>query len=362
MILNNIILMILGGGLTLGLYTSIQLLQRKDALNIEFRYLSFLLILCTINFVHPFLSTISGNRQYFSRIAFLEPSQFLLVPFIWIYIRNHLRVRYDFRFTDLFHLVPGLLVIILISRPIVLKWETAHKLPYTTLILMGMLMIQSFFYLFKSFSELKKSRQKLSHELSSFKRLDIPWIQSIFIIFIIIYGLIFILFLTIVHHHDPLPLKAVISFAFLAAILFISNRAMCKKELLPRVKIEKNATFTIKNADSLEESLSQLMNRDKVYLNPELTLNDLAEQLSCSRNEISWVLNNRIKKNFYQYINEFRVEEIINLMKAPEKEHYKILALAFDAGFNSKPAFNSIFRKVTGQTPSEYRKKLKKRS
>lgn len=106
--------------------------------------------------------------------------------------------------------------------------------------------------------------------------------------------------------------------------------------------------------------MNQIMKDKKPYLEPELTLDSLAKQMSVSRHHLSETLNQYLAKSFYQYINEYRVREVTDMMKryidkgvAPN-----ILSLAFDAGFHSKSSFNQYFKKTVGHTPSAYLKNL----
>ena len=121
------------------------------------------------------------------------------------------------------------------------------------------------------------------------------------------------------------------------------------------VKYEKSG-LTADRARQIEEALYHMMNSKKPYLNSNLTLNQLADMLSISPHNLSEVINTRFHQNFFDFINSYRIETVKADLTDPEKTGLKILAIAFDAGFNSKTAFNTIFKKVTGKTPSEYRK------
>ncbi len=106
---------------------------------------------------------------------------------------------------------------------------------------------------------------------------------------------------------------------------------------------------------SLANSIDQLMSSEKLYLHETLSLTMLAGYLRKDPNLISYVLNNKINKSFYDYVNEFRVAAVKSKIGDPAYAHLKIVEVAFDCGFNSKATFNRVFKKVVGQSPSSYR-------
>ena len=105
--------------------------------------------------------------------------------------------------------------------------------------------------------------------------------------------------------------------------------------------------------------IKKFMIIEKPYLNRELTIYDLSEQLKIPRHILSEVINEHMGKNFYHLVNEYRVDEVKERMKHEDLKHLTILGIAFDSGFNSKSSFNTIFKEKTGLTPSEYLKTLK---
>jgi len=108
------------------------------------------------------------------------------------------------------------------------------------------------------------------------------------------------------------------------------------------------------DSDRLHRLLTQTMSNEKLCRQSELSLRDLAERLNVPTNYLSQVINEREGKNFYDYINTMRVEEFMRLAASPENRRFTLLALAQQCGFNSKSSFNRYFRKVRGQSPSEF--------
>lgn len=111
-------------------------------------------------------------------------------------------------------------------------------------------------------------------------------------------------------------------------------------------------------AESYASELKTLMEKKKPYINPDLTLPELAKKLNLSPNILSQVINGYCCQNFYNFINTYRVEEVISMMKDPLMKDKSILDMAYEAGFKSKTTFNTIFKKHTGLTPSEFRKNI----
>jgi AraC-like DNA-binding protein len=109
-------------------------------------------------------------------------------------------------------------------------------------------------------------------------------------------------------------------------------------------------------ASELYENLLQYMQKEKPYLHPKLSLSELAQELELSTNQLSQIINQQAGVNFYDFVNKYRVEEF--LRQADKNRHFSLLALAHDAGFNSKSSFNYIFKKQKGLSPSQYLTKI----
>lgn len=109
---------------------------------------------------------------------------------------------------------------------------------------------------------------------------------------------------------------------------------------------------------NLASTLLLYMEKEKPYLNPDLVISDIAIALGINVNQLSQIINVKFQKNFFMFVNDYRVSEVIAKMKDSNYKDFPVLRIAFDAGFNSKSSFNSIFRKSTGFTPVEFRSKI----
>jgi AraC-like DNA-binding protein len=123
-----------------------------------------------------------------------------------------------------------------------------------------------------------------------------------------------------------------------------------------------NSAFSTEEINQLFNKIPEWLEKTKAYTDPLLTMPKLAKQLSVSPNLLSRAINEKSKKSFPDFINSFRVKEAQIMLANPALENQKIASIAFETGFNTLSAFNSAFKKVTGTTPSEYRKKIFKGS
>ena len=103
-----------------------------------------------------------------------------------------------------------------------------------------------------------------------------------------------------------------------------------------------------------QAAVADYMRRHKPYLNPSLTIHELATGLQLPPHVLSRVINEGFGQNFFDFVNSYRVDEFKQVMAAPQARQYTLLALALEVGFNSKTAFNRAFKKHTAQTPREY--------
>ena len=128
-------------------------------------------------------------------------------------------------------------------------------------------------------------------------------------------------------------------------------------ELLHAGKADQDAAPSPVNTRSaaIIARVIELMEKKKYYQEPELTLQNLADELQVPSYQVSQAINEGLKKSFYDLINGYRIEEAKRLLLDPNNNNYTILSVGFEAGFNSKTTFNTVFKKFTGLTPTEFR-------
>ncbi len=148
-------------------------------------------------------------------------------------------------------------------------------------------------------------------------------------------------------------------FGFKQGKIFGQTKIYIKEEKEKNHKIKKT-----KNTDSYQDEnirlatqLNKYVENQKPWLNPKLSLYDLASELNTTNQQLSTLLRGYLNTNFYDFINHYRVEEVKKRLKDSSNQ-YTILAIALECGFNSKASFNRIFKQKTGVTTSEFMKSI----
>jgi len=137
------------------------------------------------------------------------------------------------------------------------------------------------------------------------------------------------------------------------SVLITSRYRKIKKQ---RLKYSTTSISDERMEGALAE-LTEMMEVEKVYLDPDLTLQKLAKQLRIHYNHLSRIINERFGVSFKNYINRYRVDEAKRRLSDPAEKDRNITDIMLDAGFYSKSTFNTAFRKFTGTSPSTFRKK-----
>ena len=154
--------------------------------------------------------------------------------------------------------------------------------------------------------------------------------------------------LLLLRYADPIinPLKSDSRYEEYHRILFSSTENSVKKKKKALLDEATAATYKSRLLEHLKES--------EPFLDTDLSLRTLAEQIKIHPNQLSWLLNKNIGKSFNEFINAYRIEAFKKLVKDPKSVNFTLIGMAYDSGFNSKTVFNTYFKKETGLTPKQY--------
>jgi YesN/AraC family two-component response regulator len=149
-----------------------------------------------------------------------------------------------------------------------------------------------------------------------------------------------------------------VNFAFANLLILKSLRLPEPVSSVEKHKYEKSP-LTYQAKEEILHQLEDIMLKEKLFLNPSLNLGEIAHKLSVVPKYLSQVINEQRRQNFYDFVNNYRIEEAKKILCDPAHNKEKILSVLYDCGFNSKSVFNTVFKKNTGLTPSEFRRKYR---
>ena len=155
-------------------------------------------------------------------------------------------------------------------------------------------------------------------------------------------------------------LKAIhvlLTFYLVGIYLFSSRYPQLIHIIRLEAEREKYLNSQVKNIDAAEiiRKLDFLVHKEKLFLREDISLKDVAARLDITAHQLSEILNTRLEKNFFSFINELRIDEAKKLLR--DKPDEPVLAVAFRTGFNSSSSFYTAFKKYAGMSPAAWRKK-----
>lgn len=286
-------------------------------------------------------------------IPWLEIGRWAIFPSFFLAIRRYINPSYN-RLYDLVHYIPTAFLIVLLFQhltfPPLFVW-----------------IIRYFFYMQLLGYGISSLRLLIRHEktvkgFSSQKdTIDLRWITKLLLIMAGMGGLRFLAqhFSFSPYLTAPLYLVLIIYFAFHAlsqrAIYPVEDQNVQElKDALQVQATKDKERLTDEQLVFFTERLLSLIQNEQPYLDPQVNLPSLANKIGLSVHELSYVLNAGVGKNFYQFINEYRIAEAKNLLQECGQSNYNMQEIGIRAGFNSKTTFYTTFRKSIGLTPKQY--------
>lgn len=221
---------------------------------------------------------------------------------------------------------------------------------------------------------LRRHRIAIRNSFSNLDKVTLRWLE------ILTYGMGGIWLLLLLFRSEPLTFSGVVIFVFLIGFfgvrqgnIFSSTREGPELEesrdefdasvteipdMKPETMVQKKkytkSGLSDEAAEDLHAALIALMTEDKLYQKSDLSINDLASTLEVHPNHLSQVINQREQKNFYEFVNSYRIQAFKRQIEAKRNQSFTLLSIAYDCGFSSKSSFNRCFKSETGQTPSQY--------
>jgi AraC-like DNA-binding protein len=293
-------------------------------------------------------------------------------PMFYLYAQGVVFRDFKLSGRNLLHSIPYLLLTAsLLSfrdfKPGTSEEIISNTLPWQFYSISAIIYLHFFFYLGLTYRTLQNYRKIIKNKYSQIDQINLDWLSFSLNTF----GLLTLV--SLIHNFIALADNVYVFITTLVLLLiflfYFVNRVILKALRQPEIfaGISKNETSKYQGSslmpgqiEEYKKQLLDLIHSEKSFLNPQLSLSDLSEHLSISSKHLSQVINQSFNKNFFDFINSFRIKEFQHILKESGDHKMTVLEAMYQAGFNSKSSFNTAFKKDTGQTPTEYRRSLLK--
>ncbi|MBS1734583.1 MAG: AraC family transcriptional regulator [Bacteroidetes bacterium] len=374
------------------------------------KWLGFFMLTIGCAFISSYMVLNSLYESNIHLFRFLICTQFLAGASLFISTLYFVSPVKSFSYSDALHFLP---FIVYATAEVVFGTDKASISSYTlfainsnvSFLVRDLLPFLNLFYIIKSYMTLKKHRQNIQLISSSIGRISLNWLRWV---------LLTLFFIIVISMNDALfelpILTPLTNIAYSISIFFLAYFSIRQKNIfdyketeakeiavllsgnsnstntkpvsdqtppntstiiegntpvtMPVEKASKKAkTKRISNEQMsiLGKQLVSLMENEKLYLENDLGLPEVANRLGISIHEASFLVNEVTGLNFYNFINRYRVEEAKKLLASARASELNILGIAFASGFNSKTTFNTAFRKWAGISPSGFMKNLREK-
>lgn len=326
-----------------------------------------------------YLQQAGYNQQYSFLEGLILPFPLIHGPLLFLYVSALVKPLPPKRIVYVIHSLPFTLCFIYMIPFLMMPAEQKHYIMmhngvgYEAFLLLKSIaiLILGFGYIIASLILIHRHQRNIMMQFSNLDKINLQWLKYLS------YGL-FIIWMVVVFGQEVHIFLATIAFMIVIGFFGIRQVGIFSKHPLAATHHHQNADtvnepipvqeeddpdeqlryeksgLTAERKMMLRNQLNTLMDDEKIFLDPELSLDSLSDQLDIHANYLSQFINEELGATFYDYINNSRIREFIRRKSLPENQRFTILALAYDCGFNSKSSFNRHFKKVTGKSPSEY--------
>lgn len=376
-------------GAAQGFFLALLLLRKAGNLKAN-RILAILMIAYSLFILNALFVRSSLFEKYPHVAVVLGELPLLFGPLHYFYAKFLINKRLKFSYKEWLQLLPFLVFKI---YPIPAYFMSVKELlafirnmeevgdPVYT-VLGWVIAVQGLTYMIMTLFLIRKYTRRIKENYSTIDEINLNWLKNITFMAFAVWIVVFIEEVLAIFHSNLLggnsQLIAMLTAVFVYALgyLGLSKSEIFLQRIIPDweaadpegrspdLKPEQPGKYqksglSVENAKKIVESLIRLMKIEKPYLDSDLTLIELAGSLNISPHNLSEAINTQLQQTFFDFVNQYRVEKVKKDLADPQKEHITFLALALEAGFNSKSSFNVIFKKHAEMTPSEYRKRIR---
>lgn len=348
-------------GFCQGLFAALLMFTKKES-SLPDKILSGWLTLLAIEFL-----TCGLDHEVFGE-PLLSSSFLLFNPAMFLYVRSLTEPKFKLRWLQLLHLLPFIVFEIMayvIKEPFSLEAFFVKDGHYLFRISFAIANFVSWsIYNPLSLVYVHKHRMHLRNEKSNIeKNENLGWVLSV-AVFYFVYCAIALIITFIVFFNESLPLLPhIYNYTVLLFVVFILSFYGLRQQNLPKESLVtanggayKNSVLSEDAKKIIQDKILHYFEQHRIYLNPDLNMDMLSKALNTPKYQLTEVLNTTIGKNFFQFVNAYRVEAVKQMLTDP-KNKFSIEAIGYECGFSSKSSFYKEFKRITGMTPVIYKDK-----
>lgn len=318
---------------------------------------------------------VRGFYQENLNLAFwLNALVWLQAPVLWLYTRSLIYDDFELRPKDLLHAIPTVMMLFVniftyhiqdqASKAMYLEHALNYK-GWPIVIGYVLFALQTFVYLWLAFKEIRKYHWAIKEKYADIDRLRLSWLVFVLIAFSLIYlsGMSMNFFRLSTDTERALQ-PEIIGFTTLLFIfvLLVLIKALRQSQVFSGMQMDEEPLryqahpLADEEQLAIQDALDQIMAEKQVFLNPDLSVQMLADLLKVNSRKLSQTLNSSLGMSFFDYINSLRIQAAKEQIQSSIDEKQTIAEIMYAVGFNSKSSFNAAFKKFTGMTPSQFKK------
>jgi AraC-like DNA-binding protein len=309
-------------------------------------------------------------RDWPHLLATGAPLWFIFAPLYYFYVKALLAQPVQWNRFSVFHVLPALAVLFYKLPFYMMPGESKVNMMVapdqsdvarlTMLFFSALYGLQNLVYLRLCIKNLQRQKQNSNGAAMTAKPAYLSWLKFLFTLMILFAGFHLTVAALEFSTNSDLVKMDYLPMAFFTVMVYaIAYLAIQQPEKLFPLKLRIRKAFLPYEADQINSrqiirNLQRMMEAEKPYRNSNLKYSDLAAKLDISVRLLSRILNEELGQGFNDFINAYRVQEVKDHLLGKENSEHTLLAIALDAGFNSKTSFNRIFKNHTGMTPTEF--------
>lgn len=354
---------------------ALYLLFKKEGKNLSNFFIALFLILLAYN-VLDFFADMVFNRWSENISTFMQLFIYLAAPALYLHIKTSLFPNYRLKWKDMWHTLPFFLLLSVVISLLIIETTTGSVTGQTErvigLIFYGVLYAQTYLYLYYAYRLLQKHKGIFFENYSNTNTKRYAYLSNLILLVAILFLLSMLnIFTRWVFHFESFSfISYVVIIAVLMLFCWLTILGLRSPELFIDAKeaqpsVKKLVKYSTENSNMKSEAentilvdqVNQYMKKEEPFLDPALTLHALAKQTGISSRELSILINHHLNKHFFDFVNEYRIEKAKEIMRNSNDDKQTILEIIYEVGFNSKSSFNTAFKKHTGLTPTEFKRK-----